>query len=206
MAEDPLFKEIVRNSFRKVKEHMNSLETQIKAQKDDIQAVRAILEKKEVPNIPNSNEFTSEKPPKAEIQKSSIGNEGVYSFIHSFTKHSFTDYAQNLNKLEKSLKTLFLRLTKQEFLIFLTIYQLEDENGIVSYSHIAKKINLSEGCIRTYVSSIIRKGLPLTKQKVNNKYVTLHINEDFRAMNLKQTLTNMFYDYDPNQTKLFDKH
>ena len=204
MAEDPLFKEIVRNSFKKVKDHMNSLEAQIKAQKDDIRAIRVILEKKENQKIPNSNEFKEEKPSNPKIQKSSTGNEGVYSFIHSLTKHSFTDYAQNINKLEKGLKTLFLRLTRQEFLVFLIIYQLEDENTLVSYSHIATKLNLSEGCIRTYVSSIIRKGLPLTKQKVNNKYVTLHINNDFRTMNLKQTLTNMFYDYDPNQTKLFD--
>ena len=56
MAEDPLFKEIVRNSFKKVKDHMNSLEAQIKAQKDDIRAIRAILEKKENQKTPNSNE------------------------------------------------------------------------------------------------------------------------------------------------------
>ena len=204
MAEDPLFKEIIKNSFKKARDHMDSLESQIKAQKAEIQEIKALLEQNKNQKIPNSNEFSQEEPPKPKIRKSSTGNEGVYSFIHSFTKHSFTDYAQNLNKLEKGLKTLFLRLTRQEFLIFLTVYQLEDETGAVSYSHIAEKLNLSEGCIRTYVSSIIRKGLPLTKQKVNNKYVILHINNDFRATNLKQTLTNMFYNYDPNQTKLFD--
>ena len=205
MAEDFIFKENVKNSFMKAREHMDTLESSIKAQKTEIQELKDMLKKLLDQKISNYNEFKQKEPSNSEITKSSTGNEGAYSFIHSFTKHSFTDYAQGLDKLEKGLKTLFLRLTKQEFLVFLTIYQLEDEMTHVSYSHIAKKLNLSEGCIRTYVSSIMKKGLPLTKQKINNRYITLHIDNEFRSMNLKQTLTNLFYEADPNQTKLLDK-
>jgi len=202
MPEDTKFKEIIRNSFIKAREHMDLLESQIKTQKEDIQEIKNLLKQIADAKTHNSIEISPNKPLNPKIEESSTGNEGVYSFIHSFTKHSFTNYAQNFNNLEKDLKTLFLRLTKQEFLVFLTIYQLEDENQPVTYSHIATKLNLSEGCIRTYVSSIIKKGLPLTKQKINNRYALLHINQDFRSMNLKQTLTNMFYEADPNQTKL----
>ncbi|MBU3940332.1 MAG: hypothetical protein KKH88_00170 [Nanoarchaeota archaeon] len=203
MVEDPIFKEIVRNSFKKARDHMNSLETQIKAQKAEIQAIKTLLEQIKGQRIPNSTEFLQEEPSKLEIQKSSIGNEGVYSLTHSVT-HSLTKHINNLNNLEKTLKRAFSRLTKQEFLVFLTIYQLEDEISEVTHSHLAQKLKLTEGCIRSYVSSIIRKGLPLTRQKINNKLTVLRISPEFRAMNLKQTLTNMFYDIDPNQTNLLD--
>jgi len=203
MAENPLFKEIVRNSFKKARDHMDSLETQIKAQKEEIQTIKALLEQIRDQKIPNSNEFRQEEPSKLEIPKSSIGNEGVYSLTHSVT-HSLIKHINNLNNLEKTLKKAFSRLTKQEFLVFLTIYQLEDEISEVTHSHLAQKLKLTEGCIRSYVSSIIRKGLPLTRQKINNKLTILHISSEFRAMNLKQTLTNMFYDIDPNQTNLLN--
>ena len=203
MTEDPLFKDIVRNSFKKARDHMNSLEIQIKAQKAEIQAIKALLEQIKNQKIVNSNEFLEEGPSKLEIPKSSIGNEGVYSLTHSFT-HSLTKHINNLNNLEKTLKKAFSRLTRQEFLVFLTIYQLEDEISEVTHSHLAQKLKLTEGCIRSYVSSIIRKGLPLTRQKINNKLTILRISTEFRAMNLKQTLTNMFYDIDPNQTNLLN--
>jgi len=203
MVEDPIFKEIVRNSFKKARDHMNSLETQIKAQKAEIQAIKTLLEQIKGQRIPNSTEFLQEEPSKLEIQKSSIGNEGVYSLTHSVT-HSLTKHINNLNNLEKTLKRAFSRLTRQEFLVFLTIYQLEDEISEVTHSHLAQKLKLTESCIRSYVSSIIRKGLPLTRQKINNKLTILRISTEFRAMNLKQTLTNMFYDIDPNQTNLLD--
>jgi len=205
MPEDSTFKEIVRNSFIKAREHMDSLEAELKAQKAEIQEIKALLKEFKESKQPISKEPKRETPSKLEIQKSSTGNEGVYSLTHSFT-HSLTTHINNKNKMEKALKKAFSRLTKQEFLIFLTIYQLEEDIKDVTHSLLSQKLDLTEGCIRSYVSSIIMKGLPLTRQKVNNKLTTLHIDNSFRQLNLKQTLTNLFYAHDPNQTKLSDKY
>lgn len=205
MSEDSKFKEVVRNSFIKARKHMDSLEKDIKAQKAEIQEVKALLKELTEPKQPISKESKDETPSKLEIQKSSTGNEGVYSLTHSFT-HSLTTHINNKKNMDKTLKKAFSRLTRQEFLIFLTIYQLEDEIKDVTHSHLAQKLSLTEGCIRSYVSSIIRKGLPLTRQKVNNKLTILLVDNTFRQLNLKQTLTNLFYEQDPNQTKLSEKY
>ena len=128
---------------------------------------------------------------------SSSGNEGVYSNIHSVDSYSFSGFKSYIEDKFKSL-------TKQEFLVFLTVYQMEEELERVSYNDIAKRVGLSEGCIRTYVSSVIKKGLPLMKAKVNNKLVLLKIRPEFREMGLKQKLANLYYQADPHQTTLFN--
>jgi len=204
MPEDTIFKENVKNSFIKVKEHMNELEQALKAQKAEIQEIKDLLNKLLESKKQNSEELSPNEPEIEEIPKSSTGNEGVHSFIHSFNNHSFIHYAHSLDKLGKDLKKTFLSLARQEFLVFLTIYQLEDEIKQVTYNHLADNLKISEGCIRMYVSNLIKKGLPLTKRKINNRYNTLHIEDEFRKLNLKQTLTNLFYDTDPGQKKLFD--
>jgi len=102
----------------------------------------------------------------------------------------------------KEVENLFDNFTKQELLTFLTIYQLEDEINNVSYIDIAKKISLSEGCVRTYISSLIRKGAPIEKNRYNNKLVLLAITKGFRELNLKKQLMAIYYRSDPYQPTL----
>lgn len=159
--------------------------------------------------------------------KSSIGNQGVYSNIHSFNIHSFTKQeepaAEDISpkilleprqKLEKpdlailsssrqEILGRFSSLSKQELRTFLTIYELDEGKGNVSYVDVAKKLNLTEGCIRTYISSLMKKGIPVEKVKLNNKTVVLHVSKEFMELNLKSELVAIYYDTaQPNQRKL----
>ena len=105
--------------------------------------------------------------------------------------------------LKSEINNLFSLLSKQEFLTFLTIYQLEEDlEGYVSYIDIAAKLELTEGCIRTYVSSLIKKGIPVLKTKHNNKVVYLSISREFRALNIKKDLMILYYKADPTQKTL----
>ena len=123
---------------------------------------------------------------------------------HSTIKHSLSTQSLNIQSLKKDLEERFSALTSQEFLIFLTIYQLEEDcSRSIPYNDLSNKLSLTTGCIRGYVSSLIRKNLPILKSKINNRTLTLSINPDFKDLNLKQKLTNLYYDQDPDQTKLF---
>ena len=104
--------------------------------------------------------------------------------------------------LKSEINTKFSSLSCQEFLTFLTVYQLEEEFEHVSYIDVSAKLGLTEGCIRTYVSSLIKKGIPLIKAKYNNKVVYLSITKDFRALNLKRELMALYYRSDPTQKTL----
>ena len=87
---------------------------------------------------------------------------------------------------------------------YLTIYQQEEEGQQVTYETIAKALKITPGCIRTYVSGLIRKDIPVIKAKYNNKIVVLKIPEEVRSLNLKNRIIQIFYNLDPSQKKLFD--
>ena len=216
---DIFFRKNIKLAFSRVKEHILHIERQLKESKEEVRMCREeILNlKKEVEFLRNDPKFRmeDEKPSEPQIRGSgevSSGNEGVYSFTHSFNKHSLNNHSldkqalnnqtQNFQGFKQDLDKMFNNLSQQEFLTFLTIYQLEEEISSVSYFDVAKKLNLTEGCIRTYVSSLLKKGLPLKKRKHNNKQVFLHISPEFRALHLKQKLIDTFYGSDPNQKTL----
>lgn len=122
----------------------------------------------------------------------------------SLSNQSLNVQKLNIQSLKKDLELRFNALTSQEFLVFLTIYQLEEDLGRpVTYTDLSDKLKLTPGCIRGYISALIRKNLPISKAKINNRTLTLSIKSDFKELNLKQKLTNIYYDQDPDQTKLF---
>lgn len=200
---DPFFRENVKKSFFEAKKHADELEIQIKENKRliDIQGeqIKLILSKiddiaQEIRKLSPKN---TEKEVVPEEEKGSI-----HSFIHSFNsyahpKHTIKSIIDNVEKVVNSF-------TKQELLAFLTIYQLEEDlKRPVTYTEISKKMELSEGCIRLYISSLIEKGAPILKQKQNNKTVFLSILEDFRNLNYKDRLVAAYYGRDPGQKRLF---
>ena len=65
-------------------------------------------------------------------------------------------------------------------------------------------MQLSEHCIRGHISSLMKKNVPIIKKRLNNRLNILSIKKDFKSLNLKQKLINIFYDSDPNQTTLFE--
>jgi hypothetical protein len=87
----------------------------------------------------------------------------------------------SLDNLKKEIRHKFKKITDQEFLVFSTIYQMEQE-GEVDYRSVSKKLNLTETSIRDYVGRLIKKGIPVEKTKINNKMVKLSISENLKKI------------------------
>ena len=156
-----------------------------------------------------NHEEASNEPIKAK-KDVSIRNDGVNQSFNQIINHQSDKNevleAQDLNfqALKTNIDSTFRALSKQELKVFLTVYQLEDEGKIANYTNIAQNLGLSEHCIRSHISFLMKKNAPLVKQKLNNKRNLLSIRKDFKALNLKQRLINVYYESDPNQTTLFD--
>lgn len=103
----------------------------------------------------------------------------------------------------QELLEVFSLLSKQELRTFLTIYEVSEEKGNVSYVDVARRLKLSEGCVRTYISGLMHKKIPLEKVKYNNKTVFLQIPKEFIDLSLKKELISMYYETAmPNQKRL----
>jgi DNA-binding MarR family transcriptional regulator len=99
--------------------------------------------------------------------------------------NSFDDAVKvldTLDSIKKDLRLKFKRLTDQELLVFSTIYQLEEENAHIDYRSLATKLSLTESSIRDYIGKLIKKGISIEKEKVNNKQITLHISENLKKV------------------------
>ena len=204
-----LIKERIKNSFLNVKSDINSL-------KKELLNLKELLIKEKEKNRflkEEINKILGEKPKislkKDFSEKSSTGNEGViHSFIHSFTSYAHpmhTEKTQKIKEFKDEIDRMFSTLPKQEFLVFLTLYQLgEDIKRPITYIELANKLNLSEGCIRTYISHLLKKKLPIIKNRINNKIVEVSINPHFLDLNLKNKLINLYYLSDIEQKRLID--
>ncbi len=194
------FKEKVKSSFSKVKEAINNLENEIKLLKDVINSKNnEINYLKEKINILSENSVL--KPILDDKNMSSTRNDGVYANMQTFMQ-THKHIPKHKIDIKSDIEAVFNRLTKQEFLIFLTIYQQEEEKHTVTYNIISHYLKLSTGCIRTHITNLLRKGAPIIKTKINNKILILGINNDFKALNLKQALINMYYQIDSSQATL----
>ncbi len=136
------------------------------------------------------------KPLKTRNLRISIGNGGVptdrqtdrqtdtYSQNNSKNNENpFENALEILNSMDsakKEIRLKFKKITDQEFLVFSTIYQMEDEGNSPDYRTLSEKLGLTESSIRDYVGKLIRKGIPLNKNKVNNKQVILSVSPSLR--------------------------
>ena len=209
MVIDDIFKENVKNSFKKAREHMDELEIQIKEQNKEITALKDKIKEllNEFYNYKLKNEILNE-----EI---SIGNEGVLNkqtnkqtvkqTNKQLNKQTIIDQTGEISKFQLNIEEYFRTLTKQELLVFLTIYQLEEElNRKIKFSDISSRLKLSESCIRGYIKRLLQKGMPLIRTKINNKIVLISLSPGFRDLNLKNKLSDIYYESDSEQTRLFD--
>ena len=87
----------------------------------------------------------------------------------------------SLDSLKKEIRNKFKRITEQEFLVFSTIYQMEEE-GEVDYKSLSQRLNLTESSIRDYVGKLIKKGIPVEKTKINNKLIQLSVSKNLRKI------------------------
>jgi hypothetical protein len=145
--------------------------------------------------ISTSTDNTTFKALKGQISGFSTGNEGVSTDRQ--TDRQTDNQAKNLEKnsideaskilislenLRHDIKSSFRKLTDQEFLVFCTIYQLEEENGFADYKKISQKLSLTESSIRDYVQRLIKKNIPIDKAKINNKSIHLKISQNLKKI------------------------
>ncbi|MBU2639440.1 MAG: hypothetical protein KKG75_01895 [Nanoarchaeota archaeon] len=210
---DPYFTEKVRNAFENVKKDINRLDNEILSVKTDLNQIKSnIFSLKEEINkiIPYLEKISINKP--SIIGESSTGNEGVLSkqavkqASKQAVKHISTEQFDELNVIQEDIKRQFEGLTKQEFLTFLTIYQLEEELEIVRFVDIARRLKLSEGCVRAYITKLLEKNIPIIKKRINNRIINLSLLPEFRKLGLKKALTNMYYNLDPLQRHLSEEY
>jgi hypothetical protein len=88
----------------------------------------------------------------------------------------------SLDSIRKEIRLKFKDLTDQEFLVFSTLYELDEELGTTDYKTLSKKLNLSESSIRDYVGKLIKKQIPVEKIKINNKNIQLSISPDLKKI------------------------
>lgn len=216
----------VKEDITSIKAEMSEIKALIQQSLNQM----SLQQKKE--SLEKSEDFSFSEGNQSEDNKCSKGNKGVYSFIHSFIHSPGTHlctppntYAHKNEKNEQknSIQTLtsqvyppqntqmFIKnnvphplqtLTNKEFLVFLTIYQLEKELPRVTYNDIASKLTLTSGCIRTYITSLIRKKAPILKSKLNNKLTLLSIDPSFRSLTSEEKLISLYYQGDPSQSTL----
>ncbi len=97
----------------------------------------------------------------------------------------------SLDALKKELRLKVKRLTSQEMAVFSMLYSLENQGNEVDYPLLAEKLKLSETSIRDYISKITRKGIPITKEKLNNKKILLHLSQDFKKIASLDTIIKL---------------
>ena len=115
----------------------------------------------------------------------------------SSTKHSVnhldkaSEILASLDSLKKEVRFKFKRLTNQEIQVFSLLYNLEESGTIVDYKTLANSLGLSESSIRDYIGKIQKKGIPIAKEKLNNKRILLHISPELKQIASLNTILQL---------------
>ncbi|MDO8508349.1 MAG: hypothetical protein Q7S27_01550 [Nanoarchaeota archaeon] len=95
---------------------------------------------------------------------------------------SVSQVLESLDHIRKDVRQKFRRLTMQEMAVFSTIYQLEEDGFTVDYSLLSQKLSLTESSIRDYIQRLAKKGIPLIKNKENNKKILVSISQELKKI------------------------
>ena len=98
------------------------------------------------------------------------------------TIENAAEILKSLDNIKKEIHKKFKKLTEQEWLVFSTVYQFDEEIGYSDYKILAEKLKLTESSIRDYISRLIKKGIPLDKIKLNNKNIRLNISQSLKQI------------------------
>jgi len=191
----------IKEAFSKVREDMNIIKTAIESIKVELssrESTNKALEA-EVQHLKTMIQWSNQQK-NNDFFLFSSGNKGVFRQ----TDNRQTTDTRQIFDTEAHIESIFLSLTEKEFLLFLTLYQLEEELKIpISYTQLASKLSLSQSSIRDHISEIIRKKAPITKVKVNNKKVLLSIDKPFKNLNIMGKILNIRH-FQESQTTLYD--
>jgi len=98
---------------------------------------------------------------------------------------------ESLDNIKKEIRLKFKRLTDQEWIIFSAIYQLDEQQGYSDYRTLAENLKLTESSIRDYIGRLIKKGIPVEKNKINNKTVQLSISSNLKKIASLSTIVQL---------------
>ncbi|MBI2110099.1 hypothetical protein HYT58_02935, partial [Candidatus Woesearchaeota archaeon] len=145
------------------------------------------------------------KPEDKDLFFVSSGNKGVqaYDVQRRTTTNDAVQYrTPTLDQLKNETEELFLSLTDREFSVFMAIYALEKEIKEVNYSDIANRLKIVPARVREYVGALLRKKIPINKERYYNGKVSLSVKKEFKDLNLQDKLIK--FRQKPGQTSLFD--
>ncbi|MFH1325803.1 MAG: hypothetical protein ABIH49_03505 [archaeon] len=144
------------------------------------------------------------KPLNNQILDISTGSEGVptdrqtdrqqtlrHRKYQETTLENAEQILNSLDSVKKEIRLKFKKLTEQEWLVFSILYQTEEELGFCDYKSLATKLGLTESSIRDYIGRLIKKGIPVEKNKLNNKNVQLFISENLKKITTLSTLMRL---------------
>ena len=101
---------------------------------------------------------------------------------------------ESLDSIKREIRLKFKRLTAQEWLIFSTLYQLEEQNTPkepLTYKTLANYLKLTESSIRDYIGRLIKKGIPVEKTKINNKTIQLTVSSNLKKIASLSTIIQL---------------
>ena len=187
----------VRSLLEELKSQILAKETQNKALEHEIHQLKAIITQNQAKN--------------QDFFLFSTGNKGVF---RQTDNRQTTDFRQITNispqiyppppqiiTSQQAIESIFISLTEKEFLLFLTLYQLEEElKSPISYPQLANKLKISQSSVRDHLSELLRKQAPLIKLKFNNKKVLLSVDKTFKSLNLMGRIINSRHFQDTQTT------
>ncbi len=180
--------EAIRSSFQKVKEDIDGLKAEISQIKGVLEEIRAEI--KTLKDVPKSEDSA---PLNEDFQDSSTGNKGVPSTTTINPQYTsiINNQSPSMINMKSELENVFKTLTDREFSIFMAIYALDKEGKETNYEGLAKQLNISEHTIRGYLGSILRKKVPIQKERFLNGKVSLSIKKEFKQLDLYQKLLRL---------------
>ena len=203
---------ILRNELKENREMMIKIcesVQEISSQIDLVSSQINLRSKENIPTHPQTISVPSENLPAHVVNfkhlnegNSSIstGNEGVPADRQTNQQtdrqpensiENAAEMLKSLDALKKEIHKKFKKLTEQEWLVFSTIYQFDEEKGYSDYRSLAEKLNLTESSIRDYVSRLINKGISIDKTKLNNKNIQLNISQSLKQIASLSTILHL---------------
>ena len=145
-----------------------------------------ILATTKLPEIPKIQEIVVPKEQITQIEQLEQKEKPISQQISEVS-----DILDSLDSIRKEIRRKFKNITKQEMLVFSTIYQLEEQGFEADYSKLSSKLSLSQSSVRDYVQKMIKKGIPITKEKLNNKKIILHISPELKKIATLDTIIKL---------------
>lgn len=188
---DTNFEENVKKAFKSIKEDINYIKNEINGLKESMNK----LSKEITTNHKNNDKYSSinQKKPNLTVlnDKDSIGNDGVKNIRQQATSgndarqsQAMDDFAEPAAHMKKAIDSLIYKvenLSDREFSVFLTVYELGLKQQTVAYFDVAQELKLTGSWVRTTVCTMIKKGIPIQKERFFNKQSSLFIPEELNS-------------------------